>query len=779
MKTEIFEKSFQKSFEKSVAKCFCSVTKLRELNQFRMCFTKMNEKLIQPTPEMLSSINGLNMLRNNLLPIQPDNQQLQFQQQNNALGQYLATIQYLSKQQQFNQQQQQQQNQNNLTSLNNLDNLLAQQHLQIRQQLLNGQAAANSNGNSPLSGQTLPGHESYIDVINNLPAKIISLQQQRQQQMINQQVELNNAIKSQPVIKQEHLTVKEEKHEAISLGLANQSLGNQQINCQLNSNQIGGQLTNQLTNQLNFHQQLSQNQQQQMLLHHQQPEKYTTSPLDQIAQMTVIDNKSSNIKCLELSGGGTGKKVEVKTEQAAKSSRKHPSSFGFGGKRQEIKSEGRDRNRSDPNNNNSPPANETPNKAVSLIGVDEQGKPFHNYIGLIAQAILRSKEKRLVLSEIYSYIMENYPYYKERSTGWRNSIRHNLSLNDCFVKGPRAANGKGHYWYIHAANRRDFEKGDFRRRRAQRKVRRHLNFAVDCRGLNPDDDQDSEDEELRKQFLTQFNHLQLNLQHNFHNFQNLYHLGNLNLNGMSLGNGLGSPPNPAIAAQNQLGFPPMEGINTSDEYLQYIAFLSKRNWLNSLGQTNNSAAGLTVLPQQMPSVDTEFLNAEQKPKLIRDLANQMDQYSAEHPKEPPKEADEKSRQPKIEEEDDFEMVDVETADSKICLTEGNVVEHDFEMIEVVNSSQTPMDCPEERSDKKSNDKDGPADKKAADDNGRRTENPTNSTNSQNEKLLIEFNLIKKMMKEAAYTTGKEIAGFRKQKFDVDSLLESECEKKSL
>ena len=487
--------------------------------------------------------------------------------------------------------------------------------------------------------------------------------------------------------------------------------------------------------------------------------------------MTVVDNKSSNTKCLEFNAG---KKVEVKTEPATKPSRKHPPSIGFRGKLPEVKTEAR--NRSDQNNNSSP-VNETPNnKQVSLIGVDEQGKPFHNYIGLIAQAILRSKERRLVLSEIYSYIMENYPYYKERSTGWRNSIRHNLSLNDCFVKGPRAPNGKGHYWSIHPANKRDFEKGDFRRRRAQRKVRRHLNhasFLTNDRALLNEEDQDSEDEEIRKQFLTQFSHLQqLNLQHNFHNFQNLYHhLGNLN--GMSLGNGLGSPPNPAIAAQNALAFPSMEGINTNAEYLQYIEFLSKRSWLNSLGQANNGAAGLPLLPQQMPSTDAEFLNVEQKPKLIRDLVNQMDQFPAE--KKPSNEPDEKCGQPiKMEEEEDFEMVDVETADSKVCLSEGNIVEHDFEMIEVANSSQTPANSPEERTDKKSNDgKDVQADKKE-----RREENPANS---QNEKLLIEFNLIKKMMKEAAYTTtGKEIAGFRKQtKFDVDSLLESECEKKSL
>lgn len=41
----------------------------------------------------------------------------------------------------------------------------------------------------------------------------------------------------------------------------------------------------------------------------------------------------------------------------------------------------------------------------------------------------------------------------------------------------RAANGKGHYWAIHPANLEDFKRGDFRRRKAQRKVRRHMGLA--------------------------------------------------------------------------------------------------------------------------------------------------------------------------------------------------------------------------------------------------------------------------------------------------------------
>ncbi|OWR49152.1 putative Meiosis-specific transcription factor mei4 [Danaus plexippus plexippus] len=97
-------------------------------------------------------------------------------------------------------------------------------------------------------------------------------------------------------------------------------------------------------------------------------------------------------------------------------------------------------------------------------------------------AILSSPDRKLVLSDIYQHILDNYPYFRSRGPGWRNSIRHNLSLNDCFVKAGRSANGKGHYWAIHPANIEDFRKGDFRRRKAQRKVRKHMGLAVDDDG---------------------------------------------------------------------------------------------------------------------------------------------------------------------------------------------------------------------------------------------------------------------------------------------------------
>ncbi|XP_015669961.1 forkhead box protein B2 [Protobothrops mucrosquamatus] len=101
-------------------------------------------------------------------------------------------------------------------------------------------------------------------------------------------------------------------------------------------------------------------------------------------------------------------------------------------------------------------------------------KPPYSYISLTAMAIQHSSEKMLPLSDIYKFIMERFPYYREHTQRWQNSLRHNLSFNDCFIKIPRRPDqpGKGSFWALHPDCGDMFENGSFLRRRKRFKVPR-------------------------------------------------------------------------------------------------------------------------------------------------------------------------------------------------------------------------------------------------------------------------------------------------------------------
>uniref|UniRef100_A0A3Q0T1S6 Forkhead box protein G1 n=1 Tax=Amphilophus citrinellus TaxID=61819 RepID=A0A3Q0T1S6_AMPCI len=80
-----------------------------------------------------------------------------------------------------------------------------------------------------------------------------------------------------------------------------------------------------------------------------------------------------------------------------------------------------------------------------------KSKPPFSFSLLIYMAIEQSPSKSLPVKEIYGWILEHFPYFSNAPTGWKNSVRHNLSLNKCFRKVERSlgkANGKGSLWCV-------------------------------------------------------------------------------------------------------------------------------------------------------------------------------------------------------------------------------------------------------------------------------------------------------------------------------------------
>ncbi|KAJ7278937.1 hypothetical protein C8J57DRAFT_1059638 [Mycena rebaudengoi] len=85
---------------------------------------------------------------------------------------------------------------------------------------------------------------------------------------------------------------------------------------------------------------------------------------------------------------------------------------------------------------------------------------------LIKLAIHGSPEKKLTLQGICHELAQRFSWFKQhcRETAWKNSIRHNLSLNKVFRKIPLSVtqSGKGSYWQL------DFSDGEGHKRLRKR-----------------------------------------------------------------------------------------------------------------------------------------------------------------------------------------------------------------------------------------------------------------------------------------------------------------------
>ncbi|KAJ7692123.1 hypothetical protein B0H17DRAFT_934308, partial [Mycena rosella] len=92
---------------------------------------------------------------------------------------------------------------------------------------------------------------------------------------------------------------------------------------------------------------------------------------------------------------------------------------------------------------------------VNLWSVPEPAggeKPSIPLPMLIKLAIYGSDKKRLTLQEIYLELIKRFQWFREHSQeqAWKNSIRHNLSLNKVFrsIQRPVTEPGKGSYWEL-------------------------------------------------------------------------------------------------------------------------------------------------------------------------------------------------------------------------------------------------------------------------------------------------------------------------------------------
>ncbi|KAK6304753.1 hypothetical protein J4Q44_G00253390 [Coregonus suidteri] len=77
----------------------------------------------------------------------------------------------------------------------------------------------------------------------------------------------------------------------------------------------------------------------------------------------------------------------------------------------------------------------------------------YSYADLITQAIESSPDQRLTLSQIYEWMVRSVTYFNDKgdsnsSAGWKNSIRHNLSLHSRFMRVQNEGTGKSSWWMV-------------------------------------------------------------------------------------------------------------------------------------------------------------------------------------------------------------------------------------------------------------------------------------------------------------------------------------------
>ena len=193
-----------------------------------------------------------------------------------------------------------------------------------------------------------------------------------------------------------------------------------------------------------------------------QPQKSTTPPPQYSKSFEVTPEKSVNDSGIDL----------ISPMVQSSKSVQHTSSPIVENPPQDFSSS---KSEIDSDDDSEDEENEPVAKSISSDS-DDVSKPPKPYLEIIADAILSSKVKMMQLHEIYHYMEKKSQYFaKNINKSWRNSVRHNLSLNECFVKAGRGSNGKGNYWKIHPLCEKEFIRGNFRRKSFKILIRAGVN----------------------------------------------------------------------------------------------------------------------------------------------------------------------------------------------------------------------------------------------------------------------------------------------------------------
>eukprot|EP00112_Aurelia_sp_Birch-Aquarium-sp1_P017094 Seg3938.1 transcript_id=Seg3938.1/GoldUCD/mRNA.D3Y31 product="Forkhead box protein I1-B" protein_id=Seg3938.1/GoldUCD/D3Y31 len=94
---------------------------------------------------------------------------------------------------------------------------------------------------------------------------------------------------------------------------------------------------------------------------------------------------------------------------------------------------------------------------------------FPSYTEMIATILLSERPAAKTLQEIYNFMEKRYPFLKQRGASWKNSVRHTLSLSECFVKMPRLDSGRRCDWTVHPVYLHQFSCGNFKKPRQMKK----------------------------------------------------------------------------------------------------------------------------------------------------------------------------------------------------------------------------------------------------------------------------------------------------------------------